>query len=911
MKNFTEGSIITFFQSSITTSKKQITLLCFLIILSIPQWLNAQTNFWQDVKNEPITLTTRLIIPQKYRVVKLDISNLKGMLQLSPMEFTSAAQNLSLMLELPMPNGKMQTFSVFESPIMELELANKFPEIKTFAGYCVDNKAVSVRFDITPAGFHAMVFSPDGIYFIDPYSQGITDYYISYFKKDFLTTKNFTCGVKTDGISTGDSTQIIDKKNTPKSVNITPITNLQLGDKKLRTYRLALAATGEYTAFHGGTVAGALAAQVTTMNRINGLFIKDFSVRMNIIANNNLIIYTDAATDPYTNEDGGAMLGQNQTTLTSVIGSANYDIGHVFSTGGGGVAGLQTVCSSGKAYGVTGLGSPVGDAFDIDYVAHEIGHQFGGNHTFNNSCGGNRSSSTAWEPGSGTTIMGYAGICPPDIQYNSDAYFHNGSLLEMYSFITGSGNTCAVSTTPVNAAPIISSYSASQTIPKGTPFFLSSIATDTDGNASLTYAWEQMDKEISTQKPVNTSKGGPNFRSLSPSVSGIRYFPKLSDLAMNKDTTWEVLPMVGRILNFRLVVRDNSPVAGFNDRADVIITVDSTSGPLAITLPTATGISWRAFSSQNVTWDVANTTASPVSCANVDILLSTDGGLTYPTILASGIPNSGKASITVPNTLTATARLMVRGTGKIFFDISNNNFSIICSALAGSNSPRCIGSTLNLTADGGISYLWSGSNSYTSTLQNPSINAVTNSYAGTYTLKITNGTCTATATTVVATNTVLAQPLAFTVSSVNVCQGFNSVGYTIPAVVGATSYTWTYSGTGATFTGTSNSATINFSGIATSGNLAVTANNICGSSIARTLAINVLPIPTNPTTFQSGSWQTLSTWQCGIIPSITTDAYIGIGHIITIDGIIVQIKRLFYGGGSVQMLNNGFLKLGN
>ena len=440
---------------------------------------------------------------------------------------------------------------------------------------------------------------------------------------------------------------------------------------------------------------------------------------------------------------------------------------------------------------------------------------------------------------------------------------------------------------------------------------LSGTATDTDGNASLTYGWEQMYKEISTQKPVSTSKGGPNFRSLSPSLSGTRYFPNLSDLAMNKDTTWEVLPTVGRILNFRLVVRDNSPVAGFNDRADVIITVDSTSGPLAITLPTATGISWRAFSSQNVTWDVANTTASPVNCANVDILLSTDGGLTYPTILASGIPNSGTASITVPNTLTATARLMVRGTGKIFFDISNNNFSIVCSALAGSNSPRCIGSTLNLTADGGISYLWSGPNSYTSTLQNPSINAVTNSYAGTYTLKITNGTCMATATTVVATNTVLAQPLAFTVSSVNVCQGFNSVGYTIPAVVGATSYTWTYSGTGATFTGTSNSVTINFSGISTSGNLAVTANNICGSSIARTLAINVLPVPTNPTTFQSGSWQTLSTWQCGIIPSITTDAYIGIGHIITIDGIIVQIKRLFYGGGSVQMLNNGFLKLGN
>ncbi len=911
MEFFIKVSISVMAQLFRTALRKQAIRLFFLVIVGIPQWLSAQTNFWQDVKNEPVTITTRLIIPQKYRVVKLELSNLKAMLQKSPMEFTAAAQKSSIMFELPMPDGKMQTFAISESPIMELELANKFPEIKTFSGYNIDNKGITVRFDVTPAGFHAMVFSPDGTYFIDPYSQGNTEYYLSYFKNDFLTTKNFKCSVKTDGILTGDSTQIPTDNNTPKPVNITPTLNLPLGDKKLRTYRLALAATGEYTAFHGATVTGALAAQVTTMNRINGVFIKDLSVRMNLIANNNLIIYTDATTDPYTNEDGGAMLGQNKTTLNSVIGDANYDIGHVFSTGGGGVAGLRVVCGSSKAIGVTGLSSPIGDAFDIDYVAHEMGHQFGGNHTFNNSCGGNRSASTAWEPGSATTIMGYAGICPPDIQSNSDAYFHSGNLLEMYSFITGSGNSCATVTTPLNAAPTITTYTANQTIPKGTPFFLSGVATDADGNASVTYCWEQMDKEISTQKPVSTSKGGPNFRSLSPSLNGTRYLPNLNDLAMNKDTTWEVLPTVGRTLNFRLVVRDNAVAAGFNDRIDVVITVDSTSGPLAITLPTATGISWRAFSSQTVTWNVANTTATPVSCANVDILLSTDGGLTYPIILASSVPNSGTASITVPNILSTTARLMVRGTGRIFFDISNNNFSIVCTAVAGSDSPKCTGSTLSLTSNGGISYLWSGPNSYTSTLQNPSINSISSLYSGTYTVKIANGTCTASATTVVATNTVLGQPLAFTVSSINVCQGANSVVYTIPAVLGATSYTWTYSGTDATITGTTNSATISFSGTATSGSISVKANNICGSSVAQTLAINVLPVPIDPTTFQSGNWQNSSTWQCGTIPSITTNAYIGIGHIVTIDGIIVQIKRLMYGGGSIQLLNNGILKFEN
>ncbi len=851
---FVKISIGMLSQSFMVIFRKEAILLFFVVFVNIPQCLFAQTNFWQDVNNEPVTTNTRLIIPQKYRVVKLDMANLKGMLQRSPMEFTTAAQNSSLMLELPTPDSKMQTFTIVESPIMEAELANKFPEIKTYSGYSINNQAITVRFDVTPAGFHAMVLSDGETYFIDPYSQGNTEFYISYYKKDFLTTKNFNCGVKTNEISTGDSTEIQNNKNTPKPIDIPPMSNVQFGDKKLRTYRLALAATGEYTTFHGGTVAGALAAQVTTMNRVNGVYIKDFSIRMNIIANNNLIIYTNSSTDPYTNTNGSTMLGQNQTNLTNVIGAANYDIGHVFSTGGGGVAYLQSVCNaSNKAGGVTGSSSPVGDAFDIDYVAHEMGHQFGGNHTFNNSCSSNRNSSTAWEPGSGSTIMAYAGICSPNVQSNSDAHFHGGSLQEMYSFITGSGNSCAAVTTPVNAAPIISSYTPNQTIPKGTPFFLTGTATDADGNSSLTYCWEQMDNQISTQAPVGTSTGGPNFRSLSPTASGTRYFPKLSDLATNATTTWEVLPTVGRTLNFRLVVRDNSTVAGFNDRADVLITVDGTSGPLAVTSPTATGISWLPLSTQTVTWNVANTTAAPVSCANVDILLSTDGGLTYPTVLASSVPNSGTASITVPNVLTTTARIMVRGTGRIFFDISNNNFSIVCGAVAGSDSPKCTGSTLNLTSNGGISYLWAGPNSYTSTLQNPSISNITSAVAGTYTVKITNGTCTASATTVVATSTVPGQPSAFTVSSATVCQGANNVVYTIPAVAGATSYTWTYSGTGATITGTTNSVTLSFSGTATSGNLSVTANNICGSSIARTLGITVNSAPPQPLEFTTST----------------------------------------------------------
>jgi hypothetical protein len=672
-----------------TNSLSSFTLLqkvfAFLLMLCFTQALSAQESMWQDVQGEPKTTGERLIIPQKYRVVKLNVAKMQVLLNRAPMELTPEARNSSLMLELPMPDNQTQRFRVFESPTMDKELAKQFPEIKTYAGTSMSNEATTIRFDITPAGFHAMVLSSEGIIYIDPYSRGTTDYYIVYNKKDFVSKKVFSCGFKEErGLPTIDDKKTNDSPFNPNPAPPPTENNSvnRIGNCAIRTYRLALSATGEYTAFHGGTVANALAAQVTTINRVNGVYLKDFAIRMIIIANNNLIIYTNAATDPFTNGNPNSMITQNQTNTTTVIGSANYDIGHVFGTNSGGLAGLGVVCSSGnKARGVTGSAAPIGDPFDIDYVAHEIGHQFSGNHSFNNSCEGNRNNATAWEPGSGSTVMGYAGICPPDVQSNSDAFFHGGNLTEMHNFINAGGNTCASLPANTNAFPTITASTGAQTIPKGTPILLESAANDADGNGTLTYCWEQMDNQISTQAPVSTSTGGPNFRSFNPSSNSSRYMPRLSDLAVNAVTTWEVLPTVARTLNYRLVVRDNAVAGGCNDHIDVALTVDGNSGPLAVTLPNATGITWAGATNQTVTWNVANTTAAPVSCATVDILLSTDGGLTFPTALATNVPNTGTASVVAPGSATTTARVMVRGSGRAFFDISNNNFAITASSV--------------------------------------------------------------------------------------------------------------------------------------------------------------------------------------------------------------------------------------
>lgn len=417
----------------------------------------------------------------------------------------------------------------------------------------------------------------------------------------------------------------------------------RVGDCQLRRYDLALAATGEYSNFHGSNTTNnnksfALAAMVTSLNRVNGMYERDATLTMVLVANNDLLIYLSGATDPYTNNDGGTMLGQNISTCNSVIGSGNYDIGHVFSTGGGGVAYLNSPCTGNKAGGVSGSGAPVGDPFDIDYVAHEMGHQYGGNHSQNNNC--NRASSAAVEVGSGITIMGYAGICAPDVASNSIAMFGGYSMQEIAANITtGASSGCPVTTPISNTAPTALA-GVDRTIPRSTPFILTGSATDPNGSNVLSYSWEQMDNAVATQPPQATNTGGPAWVPLLPQSTPVRYMPNLPAVIANTTPQWEVLSSVARTYNFRLTVRDNVPNGGCNGQDNMVVTVSGTTGPFVVTAPN-TAVSWTALTSQTVTWNVAGTNGAPVNCANVDILLSTDGGLTYPTVLATATPNDG------------------------------------------------------------------------------------------------------------------------------------------------------------------------------------------------------------------------------------------------------------------------------
>jgi Metallo-peptidase family M12 len=640
--------------------RRVITSVLFLFLLNS---MFAQK--WLQVN--PVNITPKGQVdfyPSVYKTYEIDDKAIKSLLWSAPHENNTSVDKSNVVISLPAADGTMLPFNIVQYDMMEKGLADQFPDVRTFYGIVKSDPSVNVRIDYTPYGFRAVIVDHENRTFIDYTSREDLDHRIVYFKKDYPKLYDFHCEF------TGEDRE---SDHGPKHA-----VGSRVGDCTFRTYRLANAATGEFSAFHGGTVALSQAAIVTIINRVNQVYESDIAVRLILVANNTNIVYTNAATDPYTNNNGVTMLTENQTTCDNVanIGSANYDIGHVFSTGGGGVASLGVPCTNGsKARGVTGLSAPVGDPFAIDYVAHEVGHQFGGNHPFNSSSTANgacdpsnNNPPTSIEPGSGSTIMAYAGICAPvNIQNNSDAYFHSINLAEIQAEI--STNTCDVETIIGNTKPTITAV-PDYTIPISTPFVLEGIATDPE-NDPLTYCWEQFDIATSTTAPTATSTTQAQFRSYFPTTSPRRYFPRLPDIANNSSPIWEVLPTVSRSMNFRLTVRDYHVSAGCSNEDNVVVNTVSTAGPFVVTVLNTAPSPLVAGQNFTVTWSVANTIVAPINATKVDIFLSYDGGITYPVTLASDTPNDGSKEVVIPVTTTR---------GNIFFDINNANFAVIAGS---------------------------------------------------------------------------------------------------------------------------------------------------------------------------------------------------------------------------------------
>ena len=651
-----------------------------VFILSQFYGYTQEKRLWSQVENSTISeklLRTKTTI-QRFDTFRLDINNLK--VQLAEVSQKILGQEGGQIIEFPDFNGKLQRFKIKQTSLLHPDLLIKYPTIKTYSGQGVDDKSSTIHFSLNSLGLYAMILSPDkGITYIDPYTENRKVYKV-YSKKDAKATKSFEC--------------LTENQSTKKTAKTSQKNANQL---KLRTFKLALAATEEYSNYHvnaAGIGAGSsridsinavLSAITVTMTRVNAIFERDLALSMQLVANNDQLIFleSDPGVDPYDNNDGTAMLSQNQATIDNVIGTANYDIGHVFSTGGGGVAYLNSPCTSFKAGGVTGYGAPVGDSFDVDYVAHEMGHQFGANHTFNgnaSSCNGARNNDTAVEPGSGSTIMGYAGICTPqNVQNNSDVYFHGVSIQEIYENITIGASQCAVQTNFVtNMAAPIADAGFDYVIPKSTPFILKGQGTDADGD-DLVFCWEQINNDVIVIEipPSTTQTAGAVFRSLSPTKITDRFIPALPTvISGNLSSTWEVVPSVSRDLNFKLTVRDNVAGEGQTDSDEMKVTVNDSAGPFLVTSQNVAGISWTEGGTETVTWDVAGTTTNNINVSQVNIFLSLDGGLTFPILLASNTSNDGIETITVPNSISPDVRVMVQAVDNIFYAVNSKSFSI-------------------------------------------------------------------------------------------------------------------------------------------------------------------------------------------------------------------------------------------
>lgn len=626
----------------------------------------------------------------------------------------------TIVIALPLPSGKLENFKLTPSRVMANELAKKYPNIKTFTGVSLDNPNNIGRFDITPNGFHGMFYHNGVRVFVDPNStftqqlsgmselsdfqpqkvsrvfENLNNQYTSYFSKDtHLTNKSNREFHQPKKIP-----QQFSDLSYSKVEKINKIEQTSAAESVIKTYRIAISAAAEYTQFNGGTVESALAEIVTLVNRLNQVYQRDLAIRLELVGNNDLLIYTDADTDPFSNtsDDGDV----NTAVIDGVIGSANYDIGHVVNTDGGGLAVLGGVCHSlYKGDGITGSPNPINDAFYIDFVAHEIGHQFGADHTFNGTagaCDGNRVASSAYEVGSGSTIMSYAGICDDqNLQSNSDAFFHSRSIDQINEYIqNNTGNTCGTVTGSANNTAVVDA-GLDYTIPARTPFKLSGSASDLD-SASLSYSWQQFDLGTASASFAEQVDDGsrPLFRAFLATSDASRYFPALSDVLNNTTSNGESLPTTNRELNFRLMVSDNEGGVSFDETK---LTVVDTGEAFSLISPSLNDV-WTT-NTNSINWQVAGTNSTPINCASVDILLSKDGGENFDINLASAITNNGSSDIAINSFCasdidTIQARIKLVCSNNVFFAINDGNFSI-SKALTTADIAITAQQTLSLT----------------------------------------------------------------------------------------------------------------------------------------------------------------------------------------------------------------------
>ncbi len=614
-----------------------------------------------------------------YTIEKKKISD-----ELSLIKFDN---NITMPIELILPNekGDFESFNLIPAQVLSSQLQKKYPKIRTYIGKSNDRRNVKLRLSDSPIGVNIWIITPNGKnHFVQPLKVD-PNIYFSYNRSERQLYEDFKCYTKAE-----------------KKINSSHIKSKNVSSSKsklsetLKTFRIAISATGEFTSFWGddddsnGTNSeDAFAAVASTINRVNEVFENDLGIHLELVSDASLL-YDNPETDPYTDD----LNEEVQKTLDEVFGSENYDVGQVFDFGqaDGNAGYIGSVCidsKKGSAYTShpfqdTSGGVFMNDYFDLDYVAHELGHQFGAYHTFSHNMEGAGVNS---EPGSGSTIMGYAGITGLDnVALHGDPYFHYYSIKNIKEYVEST--SCFSSESVDNKAPIVSA-GEDIIIPIGTPYELIAEASDPDSDI-LYYCWEQLDNgQVDASNFGPDKVNGAQARSLPPSLLNFRYIPNMNAI-LNGNLTqtnpsagdnWETVSNVDRILTWGITIRDRfADTIGQRGRISSdkkILTVDSNVGPFKITSQNQTEIKWEAGERKIITWDVAGTNLSPIDTKNVNIYFSADG-FNSNEMLLEETPNDGFAEVIVPSTVSSTnGRVMIKPDNSIYFSVNEKDISVI------------------------------------------------------------------------------------------------------------------------------------------------------------------------------------------------------------------------------------------
>lgn len=606
----------------------------------------APARLWTEVERASARsggTTLHRVQPERTRADHVELPALRELLALAPPELADLAAAPEI--TLPLPNGRLERFRVAQSPLLGPAFRARHPELRTFVARGIDDATIEARLDLTPRGLRAIIFTPDGVALLDPLQPGSTDAL-----RSAWTTGGdgpFECALRGSGIL-------------PAGAD--PGRTQAAGDVR-RTFRFILVGTGQYTAALGG-VSLATAEMVTSMSRIAAIFEREAAVRLELV---DLVAFPDSASDPYPSNVITDLISRNLVVVDSLFGPGSYDLAQVVGQRGGpypsGGAFLASACTPQEKAGSAVVGpDPGANWYMLKIMAHEVGHMLGARHTQDADCV--RQPETAYEPGSGTTIMSYAGKCPGyDVESWADPYFHGASIEQMVAFWTSRGG-CGTAVATGNAVPVANA-GADYTIPRQTPFVLAGGGFDPDPWDTLSYCWEEFDKAATSHDPVN----GPLVRSRPPSSSPSRAFPATATVLSGTVDPYEALPAVDRALRFRLTVRDNHAGTGGHAWDETMITVSGP--PFAVTSPNGgeTKASDEIFP---VTWTVGGGSVAPT----VDILLSPDGGANW-TLLAANVPNDGDQPVSWHAAVTSTAcRIRVAAVGNVFYDVSDADFAI-------------------------------------------------------------------------------------------------------------------------------------------------------------------------------------------------------------------------------------------